>query len=351
MYICTGAQYRMYCNTTAHTFNYQKSQYQDQYQCINNNCNCTGNKDTCTCSSNTLSSCFCETYGNSIALTTAVSPVYDCECYNDTYICTGDQYHMYCDTTVSNFDYWRDSYQNQYQYRCSQHQKNCSCIGNKDNCTCYGRTLSSCFCESYSNSITNTTAVSPHGVYECARYNDTYICTGAQYRMYCNTSLHDFYYSRYEHQCWNNNCDCRGNKNTCTCYYSTSSCFCQDSISTKSLSPTNTGLNIILLKDYMDDAMMKILNVVAVIVGLVFLSLALLTFAFYRWNPGVNNVARINICLSLLLAHLLFLLTQQSLNYIHPNQVLCAVISGIMHFFFLSSFVWMLIEAVLLFMS
>ncbi|XP_051559394.1 putative adhesion G protein-coupled receptor E4P [Myxocyprinus asiaticus] len=98
-----------------------------------------------------------------------------------------------------------------------------------------------------------------------------------------------------------------------------------------------------------DDALMEILNLVAVIVGLVFLSLALLTFAFCRWNPGVNNVARINICLSLLLAHLLFLLTQQFLNYIHPNQVLCALISGVLHFFFLSSFVWMLIEGVLLF--
>ncbi|XP_051559395.1 adhesion G protein-coupled receptor E3-like [Myxocyprinus asiaticus] len=98
-----------------------------------------------------------------------------------------------------------------------------------------------------------------------------------------------------------------------------------------------------------DDPLMEILNLVAVIVGLVYLSLALLTFAFCRWNPGVNNVARINICLSLLLAHLLFLLTQQFLNYIHPNQVLCAVISGVLHFFFLSSFVWMLIEGVLLF--
>ncbi|XP_051982619.1 adhesion G protein-coupled receptor E3-like isoform X5 [Xyrauchen texanus] len=98
-----------------------------------------------------------------------------------------------------------------------------------------------------------------------------------------------------------------------------------------------------------DDPLMEILNLVVVIVGLVFLSLALLTFAFCRWSPGVNNVARINICLSLLLAHLLFLLTQQFLKYIQPNQVLCAVISGVLQFFFLSSFVWMFIEGVLLF--
>ncbi|XP_051992915.1 adhesion G protein-coupled receptor E3-like [Xyrauchen texanus] len=411
--------------------------------------------------------------------------------------------------------------------------------------------------------------------------------------MYCNTSLHYFYYSSSYQQCWNNNCNCIANKNTCTCYYSTSTCFCEDSISTTTLSPTtvtSTALNFTLLNECMsqtsqgcienvlkqlenktelplndvtnlldlvfnasgntfnsssadikklasegnsvlknsenivsklvkptktsfnvsftlvnleakvfmvgpnvsfdkipqldttnasvdidligiaqnnqetksaavafmsyttmenllrpdffntsddsiktmmstvisatlpktvntkltkpvnftlkhirefvsrgnlscvywnisewivdgcsvvktnrshtvcscdhlstfalimqtssppeDDPLMEILNLVAVIVGLVYLSLALLTFAFCRWNPGVNNVARINLCLSLLLAHLLFLLTQQFLSYIRPNQVLCAVISGVLHFLFLSSFVWMFIEAVLIF--
>ncbi|KAG1955391.1 adhesion G protein-coupled receptor E3-like [Pimephales promelas] len=95
--------------------------------------------------------------------------------------------------------------------------------------------------------------------------------------------------------------------------------------------------------------LLKVLNLVCVPVGLVFFSLALLTFAICQWSPGVNNVARINLCISLLLAHLLFLLTQQFVSLINPHQVLCAVISGVLHFLFLSGFVWMLIEAVLLF--
>ncbi|XDV16641.1 hypothetical protein PO909_016260 [Leuciscus waleckii] len=97
------------------------------------------------------------------------------------------------------------------------------------------------------------------------------------------------------------------------------------------------------------DSKLNVLNLVCVIVGLVFFSLALLTFALCQWSPGVNNVARINLCVSLLLAHLLFLLTQQFLRLIRPHQVLCAVISGVLHFLFLSGFVWMFIEAVLLF--
>ncbi|XP_043094034.1 adhesion G protein-coupled receptor E3-like [Puntigrus tetrazona] len=97
------------------------------------------------------------------------------------------------------------------------------------------------------------------------------------------------------------------------------------------------------------DSLMELLNMVCVIVGLVFFSLALLTFALCQWSPGVNNVARINICISLLLAHLLLLLTQQFLKLIRPHQELCAVIAGLLHFLFLSAFVWMFIEAVLLF--
>ncbi|XP_065130401.1 uncharacterized protein [Paramisgurnus dabryanus] len=98
-----------------------------------------------------------------------------------------------------------------------------------------------------------------------------------------------------------------------------------------------------------DDHLMESMNMVFVIVGLVFTSLALLTLAFCRWKPGVNNVARINLCISLLSAHLLFLLTQRFLTLIKYYKELCAVISGALHFFFLSCFVWMFIEAVLLF--
>ncbi|XP_073779157.1 adhesion G protein-coupled receptor E3 isoform X2 [Danio rerio] len=97
------------------------------------------------------------------------------------------------------------------------------------------------------------------------------------------------------------------------------------------------------------NSMLDLLNLMCVIVGLLFFILALLTFALCQWSPGVNNVARINICISLLLAHLLFLLTQLLLSRIHPKPVLCKVMAGLLHFLFLSGFVWMLIEAVLLF--
>ncbi|KTG07328.1 hypothetical protein cypCar_00046835 [Cyprinus carpio] len=66
--------------------------------------------------------------------------------------------------------------------------------------------------------------------------------------------------------------------------------------------------------------LLELLNSVCVIVGLVFFSLALLTFALCQWSPGVNNVARINICISLLQAHLLFLLRGKFLSLIRRQQ-------------------------------
>ncbi|KAL7845333.1 hypothetical protein AOLI_G00235250 [Acnodon oligacanthus] len=86
-------------------------------------------------------------------------------------------------------------------------------------------------------------------------------------------------------------------------------------------------------------------------VELLFLSLALLTFALCGRQLNVTNTAQVNLCITLLLAHLLFLFKGGFLMYIRANQVACAVLAGLLHFLFLSSFVWMFIDAVLLFIS
>ncbi|KAL0202390.1 hypothetical protein M9458_000408, partial [Cirrhinus mrigala] len=114
------------------------------------------------------------------------------------------------------------------------------------------------------------------------------------------------------------------------------------------------------------DSLLDLLNLVCVIVGLVFFSLALLSFTLCQWSPGVNNssVGSPSVpahtavperhtasagendegALQLSTASLRIIITVS-----HGLQVLCAVISGLLHFLFLSGFVWMFIEAVLLF--
>ncbi|XP_030636328.1 adhesion G protein-coupled receptor E3-like [Chanos chanos] len=97
--------------------------------------------------------------------------------------------------------------------------------------------------------------------------------------------------------------------------------------------------------------LMEIVNTVAVTVGLVFLFLAVLTFAVLGKNSSVTNTALLNLSLCLLLAHLLFLLTQHLLPYIRIHKRVCAAIAGTLHFLFLSAFVWMFIEAIILFIT
>ncbi|XP_053085737.1 adhesion G protein-coupled receptor E3-like isoform X2 [Pangasianodon hypophthalmus] len=96
------------------------------------------------------------------------------------------------------------------------------------------------------------------------------------------------------------------------------------------------------------DDVMELINTVAVSVGLVFLILTILTLAVCQRGPKLTNAALINLCVSLFLAHLVFLLTQHYLENIKKSK-LCVVLAGVIHFLFLSAFVWMFIEAVLLY--
>ncbi|XP_037399764.1 adhesion G protein-coupled receptor E3-like [Pygocentrus nattereri] len=102
-----------------------------------------------------------------------------------------------------------------------------------------------------------------------------------------------------------------------------------------------------------NDHRLDVFSMVAETLGLVFLVLTLLTFALCRKNPRVINTARIQLCISLLLAHFLFLLTQILLKSksLQPHKLACAVMAGVLHFLFLSAFVWMFIEALMLFIA
>uniref|UniRef100_A0A673B189 Adhesion G protein-coupled receptor E8 n=1 Tax=Sphaeramia orbicularis TaxID=375764 RepID=A0A673B189_9TELE len=84
------------------------------------------------------------------------------------------------------------------------------------------------------------------------------------------------------------------------------------------------------------------LNRMCVIVGFFFFALAILTFLLCSWNPKINNTARLHLCLSLSLSHLLLLWNEKYLA--------CTVMAGILHFLVVASFVWMQLEAVQLYL-
>ncbi|KAJ3600873.1 hypothetical protein NHX12_031847 [Muraenolepis orangiensis] len=87
------------------------------------------------------------------------------------------------------------------------------------------------------------------------------------------------------------------------------------------------------------------LNRVGVTIGLFFFALAILTFLLCSWNTKINNTARLHLCITLALSHLLLLWNDRY----KENKVACKVMAGLLHFLIVASFWWMFLEAMQLF--
>ncbi|XP_023252079.1 adhesion G protein-coupled receptor E1-like [Seriola lalandi dorsalis] len=90
-----------------------------------------------------------------------------------------------------------------------------------------------------------------------------------------------------------------------------------------------------------EEPFLEWLNRVCVIIGLFFFALAILTFLLCSWNPKINNTARLHLCISLALSHLLLLWNDRYVE----QELACTVMAGLLHFLVVASFVWMLLEA------
>ncbi|XP_055366983.1 adhesion G protein-coupled receptor E2-like [Betta splendens] len=95
-----------------------------------------------------------------------------------------------------------------------------------------------------------------------------------------------------------------------------------------------------------DNPFIDWLNRVCVTIGLFFLTLAIITFLLCSWNPKINNTARLHLCINLALSQLLILWDS---NYLQ-DKLACKVMAGLLHFLVIASFVWMLLEALQLFL-
>uniref|UniRef100_W5MUR6 G-protein coupled receptors family 2 profile 2 domain-containing protein n=1 Tax=Lepisosteus oculatus TaxID=7918 RepID=W5MUR6_LEPOC len=104
-------------------------------------------------------------------------------------------------------------------------------------------------------------------------------------------------------------------------------------------------------RSFQSNNLLEWINNIAVILGLAFFACAIITFIFCSWSAKVNNTARLNLCFCLFLAQLLFLIRVECLQgNLYRKEALCSVIAGALHFLFLASFVWMLLEALQLFL-
>ncbi|XP_067829257.1 adhesion G protein-coupled receptor E1-like isoform X2 [Heptranchias perlo] len=85
---------------------------------------------------------------------------------------------------------------------------------------------------------------------------------------------------------------------------------------------------------------LHVITLVGVSSSLVCLAISIITFAFCRTIQSETRAIHVNLCLSLFLAQFLFLTGFSRTS----NKVVCAVIAGFLHYFFLVAFEWMFLE-------
>ncbi|XP_028301522.1 adhesion G protein-coupled receptor L2 isoform X24 [Gouania willdenowi] len=92
--------------------------------------------------------------------------------------------------------------------------------------------------------------------------------------------------------------------------------------------------------------LLTVITRVGIVVSLVCLIISIFTFCFFRGLQSDRNTIHKNLCINLFIAELIFLI---GIDMTKP-EIGCAIIAGILHFFFLASFSWMCLEGVQLYL-
>ncbi|XP_048196581.1 adhesion G protein-coupled receptor E1 [Perognathus longimembris pacificus] len=95
------------------------------------------------------------------------------------------------------------------------------------------------------------------------------------------------------------------------------------------------------------DFSLHVISHVGTALSLACLALAIATFLLCRALRNRNTYLHLHLCVCLFLAKSLFLIGIDKTN----NQMGCAIIAGLLHYLFLAAFSWMLVEAVMLFLT
>ncbi|XP_060710955.1 adhesion G protein-coupled receptor E3-like [Hemiscyllium ocellatum] len=88
------------------------------------------------------------------------------------------------------------------------------------------------------------------------------------------------------------------------------------------------------------------ITLIGIPISLVCLGITIVTFAFCTNVRNALHITHMQLCVSLFLAELLFLLGINRTT----NRVMCGIIAGFLHYLFLAAFVWMFLEGVQLFL-
>ncbi|XP_035031972.1 adhesion G protein-coupled receptor L2 isoform X19 [Hippoglossus stenolepis] len=137
-------------------------------------------------------------------------------------------------------------------------------------------------------------------------------------------------------------------------YWSTQGCKLLDSNKTHTTCSCTHLTNFAILmahreisvNDRVHELLLTVITRVGIVVSLVCLTMSIFTFCFFRGLQSDRNTIHKNLCINLFIAELIFLI---GIDMTEP-RIGCAIIAGILHFFFLASFSWMCLEGVQLYL-
>nr|XP_056704042.1 adhesion G protein-coupled receptor E5 [Euleptes europaea] len=107
-----------------------------------------------------------------------------------------------------------------------------------------------------------------------------------------------------------------------------------------------TSFAVLMAFYEVEDQGLTVITRIGLVLSLIFLFLSILTFLFCRSIRGIRTTIHLHLCLALFAAHAIFLVGARNT----VNQTACAVVAGLLHYFFLSAFCWMLLEGVELYL-
>ncbi|XP_038640960.1 adhesion G protein-coupled receptor E3-like isoform X1 [Scyliorhinus canicula] len=129
-------------------------------------------------------------------------------------------------------------------------------------------------------------------------------------------------------------------------YWSPRGCVMGDSNGTHTQCRCSRLSSLALLITHFDwqteSAALSVITLVGISVSLVCLAIAIGIFVFVKQLKSAVTATHIQLCLSLFLAELLFIIGVNRTE----NRVLCGMIAGFLHYLFLAAFIWMFLEGV-----
>ncbi|XP_053869142.1 adhesion G protein-coupled receptor E5-like [Malaclemys terrapin pileata] len=101
-----------------------------------------------------------------------------------------------------------------------------------------------------------------------------------------------------------------------------------------------TSFAVLMAFYELEDWTLDLITKVGLVISLLCLLLSIITFLFCRALKGPRTTIHLHLCLALFIAYTVFLTGTSSTG----NRVVCGVVAGLLHYFFLAAFCWMCLE-------